>query len=499
MPATTPAPGRRLRVLHARGRHAAAWAVVLLGLAAGSAPAGCLQGTLADELTADRLGLERDWLVQVPFDSSGYGVSHVVVGDDLVVVQTGDGGVHAISATDGSAGEPCRGAVLWSAHVATGGQPVPPAGIGRDLVAVTGGRGIVGLERRTGAVRWQHGLHGSPIGGTLVLGDWVYQPEGASSILRLPANPLGKPASVVAAQAAATAERERAKGKGKTKAARREQLDDTAASREPLSLKAGGTLDLAPQAFGNGLAWVTRDGLLVALEQNESGWKRAEFDLVSTPAGPFAIADKAIFAATTGADLARIDSSVIGGGGLRLGWHVRLDNIPDDGPFLAGEVVVVSLGEAGMRGFSAATGDLVWETCVPGTIVAACAGRIWFLDRAGRLASLDAATGAPRDLVCLGGFSVAVPSRAGDRLILASPDGALVALSPRGTAARRAAAAREALPTPSATPAAPTPEPPAPESPFDTPPETEPDDAMPGEDAPAKPEEEDPFAAPGDR
>jgi outer membrane protein assembly factor BamB len=495
MPATAPAPTRRPRTLNARGRHAAAWAVVLLGLAAGRAPAGCLQGTLADELTADRLGLERDWLVQVPFDSSGYGVSHVVVGDDLVIVQTGDGGVHAISATDGSAGEPCRGAVLWSAHVATGGQPVPPAGIGRDLVAVTGGRGIVGLERRTGAVRWEHRLQGSPIGGTLVLGDWVYQPEGASSIVRLPANPLGKPASVVAAQVAAKAKREKAKGK--TQTARTKRGDDTAASREPLSLKAGGIIDLAPQAFEDGLAWVTRDGLLVALEEDQSGWQRAEFDLVSTPAGPLAIADKAIFAATTAADLARIDSSVIGGGGLRLGWHVRLDNTPDDGPFLVGDVVVVSLGEAGMRGFSAAAGDLVWETCVPGTIVAGCAGRIWFLDRAGRLASLDAATGAPRDLVCLGGFSVAAPSRVADRLILASPDGVLVALSPRGTAARRAAAAREALPTP--TPAAPTPEPPAPESPFDTPPETEPDEAMTGEDALAKPEEEDPFAAPGDR
>lgn len=499
MPSAThaPSPRRRCSRWLSPSWQAVVWALALCAAAAGGACAGCLEGTLADELTADRLGLERDWLVQVPFDSSGYGVSHVVVGDDLVVVQTGDGGVHAIAASDGAAGDPCRGAVLWSANVATGGQPVPPAGIGRDIVAVTGGRRIVGLERRTGAVRWDHRLGGSPIGGTLVIGDWVYQPEGSSSLLRLPANPLGKPASLVAAEAAAKAERDKAKGKKTTRSKRLTDGGDE--SREPLSLRAGGMLDLAPQAFENGLAWITRDGLLVALEENQSGWQRAEFDLVSAPAGPFATADKAIFAATTDGDLARIDSSVLGGGGLRLGWHVRLDNRPDDGPFLAGDVVVVSLGEAGMRGFSAATGDLVWETCVPGTIVSACAGRIWFLDRAGRLASLDAATGAPRDLVCLGGFTVAVPSRIGDRLILASPDGALVALSPRGTAARRAAAAREVLPDPAASPVAPTPEPPAPDSPFDTPPETEPEAATTEEDAPAMTEEEDPFAAPGDR
>jgi outer membrane protein assembly factor BamB len=463
--------------------------------------AGCLQGTLADELTADRVGLERDWIVQLPFDSAGYGLTHVTLADDLVVAQTGDGGVHAIAAENGGAGEPCRGALLWSAHVDTQGQPVPAAGISRDLVAVSGGRGIVGLERKTGRVQWEHALKGSPIGATVAVGDWVYQPQGASTILRLPANPRGKSPSYAAAVAAdkraderaASAGAGKAPGKGRVRETKGKDDGSSAAALAPVALKAGGTLELGPQPFGTGLVWITSAGRMVALEENRYGWQRNEFDLNSSPAGPAAIRDSALFVSTVNSDLARIDSLAQAGGGLRLVWHVRLDHQPDDGPFLADGVVVVSLGEAGMRAYSVETGELVWETCLPGRIVAFAAGRIWFLDRSGRLASLDAATGAPRDLLCLGGFTVAVPSRMADRLVLASPDGAVVSLSPRGTAAaRREAAARAVLPAPETQPAPAATEP----SPFDTPPETEPA-AEPMEDDAPPPETDDPFAGPG--
>ncbi len=491
---SSPRLPRRLLAAWVAGLAMSGWA--LLG------HAGCLQGTIADELTADRVGLERDWIVQVPFDSSGYGLSHVTATDDLVVVQTGDGGVHAIAAIDGAAGAPCRGALLWSAHVDTQGQPVPAAGIGRDLVAVSGGRSIVGLERTTGRERWHHPLKGSPIGATVAVGDWVYQPEGASMLLRLPANPRGKSPSFAAAAAAdrvadaAEAKTGTTPAKARVRATKGKDDGSSAAALAPITFKAGGTLELGPQPFGNGLLWMTREGLMAALEENRYGWQRNEFSLNSSPAGPAAIRDNSVFVSTANGDLARIDSLVQGGGGLRLVWHLRLDNLPDDGPFLAAGLVVVALGEAGMRAYSAETGELAWETCIPGRIVATAAGRIWFLDRAGRLASLDSASGTPRDLVCLGGFTVPVATRVANRLILASPDGAIVSLSPRGTAAaRREAATREPLPTPDRQPAAGPSEP----SPFDTPAETEPDaEPMEETDTPAAAEGDDPFAAPGE-
>ncbi|MFM8284604.1 MAG: PQQ-binding-like beta-propeller repeat protein [Planctomycetaceae bacterium] len=489
---------------------AMAVAVMAGGVAATPCLAGCLAGTLADELTADRLGLERDWIVQVPFDSAGHSVSRVTLTDDLVIVQTGDGGVHAIAANDGGDGNPCRGALLWSHPIDTAGQPVPPVGIGRDLVVASGGRHVYGLERSSGRVRWQHGLKGSPIGAAVAVGDWVYQPQGATTILRLPANPRGQSPSYAtaaaadraAAKAAAATAASGGRGAGTSAKKRLKETrgkDDgtSAEALAPLTIKAGGTLELDPLVFGDGLMWITREGLLVALEEDPAGWQRNEFSLNSAPAGPAAIRGAAVFVTTAAGDLARIDSLAQGGGGLRLAWHVRLDHRPDDGPFLADGLVIVSLGEAGMRAYSVETGELAWETCLPGTIVAVCAGRIWYFDKAQRLASLDAATGAPHAPTCLGGFTVAVQSRIADRLILASPDGAIVSLSPRGSAAaRRDAAARHALPPP----AEPAPAPATDPSPFDTPPEAEPaDEAMEeGNDAPAATEEQDPFAAPGD-
>ena len=45
---------------------------------AGIAVADCLCGTAADELTAERVGLEREWVIQLPFDAAGWRVTHVV-------------------------------------------------------------------------------------------------------------------------------------------------------------------------------------------------------------------------------------------------------------------------------------------------------------------------------------------------------------------------------------------------------------------------------------
>jgi hypothetical protein len=70
--------------------------VTALGIPAPAAFAGGICGTLADELTAERAGLELEWMVSVPIDHTQGGIEHVVIDDDLVIVQAGDGGVHAI-------------------------------------------------------------------------------------------------------------------------------------------------------------------------------------------------------------------------------------------------------------------------------------------------------------------------------------------------------------------------------------------------------------------
>ena len=87
-----------------------------LGLAEGCLAQGCIAGTAADEFTADRAGLSREWILQLPGMAPASSLAEVVVGDGLVVAQTSEGAVHAVqSAPFGdaapAAGSPAPGIV----------------------------------------------------------------------------------------------------------------------------------------------------------------------------------------------------------------------------------------------------------------------------------------------------------------------------------------------------------------------------------------------------
>lgn len=95
-------------------------AATLVALSAAGSPArATVCGTAADEFIAAEVGLVREWIVQVPFDSAAWRLEHVVVGRDLVVAQSRDGGVAAIqsAAVDGA---PRPGSVLWHTRIGYG-------------------------------------------------------------------------------------------------------------------------------------------------------------------------------------------------------------------------------------------------------------------------------------------------------------------------------------------------------------------------------------------
>jgi len=390
--------------------------------------AGCIRGTVADELTAERAGLQREWLLQLPFDASTSQLERVSIGNGLVVAQTGDGNVQAIQATDGGPVSPGIGALLWSFPTGDGGGPVSPAGIGTDIVAVAHDKQLFGIERDTGQLRWQQRFGVLTENGPAVSGSWVYQPVGPSGLMRLPTNPYRPgPKAEVPTKADA-------KDKKKARAAKKKQKKDAAIasqeSLEPRSLDSAGTIDSQPQAFNGGVLWCTADGTLVAIEPSAEGWQRNEFYLDRAPAGRPVAKDGAIFAATEEGDLVRIDTLDIQGGGLRLTWRVLLEAKPEADLFVSNDRVVVSLGEDGLACYSATTGEHIWSTWFPGRIVAVSGTRVWIIDRVGRLTGIDAATGERRERLCLGDFKLPVVNQATDSLILASPSGAVVSLKP---------------------------------------------------------------------
>lgn len=415
------------------------WAVAVATVAAGAAAdcgggcGGSLAGTPADEFVAERLGLAREWVVQLPYDSATAELEHVTIGAGLVVARTGDGRVHAVKSaarSDAPAGsqEPAVGTVLWSKRLGDRGIATP-AGVGPHVVTATADSELFAIDRETGAPRWQRPLGRMPAAGAVEIADWVYAPLDGGGILRLPTDPLQPTADTAASRTAAPAKGPRAR-RGKD-AKQTEEPRPTAASLRSRTLDSGGRVATPVEPFAKGVVWTTANGTLVTLQDAEPAWQRFEFGLntpaVSTPV----VRDDAIFVATQAADLARLELRDSGVNRVRTAWHVVLDEPPDAGPFIGGDTVVVSLGEGGLAAFAAETGAPRWRSDVAGRILAVAGDRVWIVDRTGRLAGIDLASGARRERVCLGGFSFPVANTATDRLILASPDGLLVSLAPR--------------------------------------------------------------------
>jgi len=407
-----------------------ALAVFAAGAGGGSVRPDCLCGTAADQVAAAHAGLGVEWLVQVPFDAARSAVEHVVIDSDLVVVQTGDGNVVCIQGGAAGPDAPLPGTILWKQPLDPGSRPFQRAAIGSDIVAVAHGDGVHGLDRTTGQVLWSRRFAHLADSGAAVSGGWVYTPFGEGRVSRLPTNPF-RTAKSSADTAAAAAE---ASGDGKPAARPARKKSRPRAQKieslEPVVLEAGGAVSLQPQAFKGGVLWCTEEGMLVLLAPGGDGWRRNEFHLDRPAAGRPLIHDGAIFVATAEGDLARIEARDDAAGSLKLAWHLFLDAEPGATLFAAGERLVVPLGADGIAVFATKTGEPIWRGPMSGRIVAVAAGRIWLVDPVGDLVSIDLETAAIRDRLCLGGFTFPVASPATDRLILASPSGAIVSLVP---------------------------------------------------------------------
>jgi hypothetical protein len=274
------------------------------------------------------------------------------------------------------------------------------------------------------------------------IGDWVYALPSGGGIRRLTFDPLQPTADESAPVAV-----QRTKP-GTKKAAKKAIADakPTAESLRPRTFDSAGPVERPVRALGKGIAWTTNGGVLVTLQPTDVDWDRFEFALNSPAVDTPITRGDAVFAATTAADLARVDFVESGSRGLRTGWHVVLDAVPDAGPFLGGDTLVVSLGESGLAAFSAETGAALWRSPVAGRVLAVVGDRVWIIDRTGRLAGIDLATGERRERLCLGGFSFPVVNADSDRLILASPDGLLAVLAPRKPVTPPAAKPAKPLP-----------------------------------------------------
>ena len=402
------------------------WLIICVIIASLSqADAESLYGTAADPFEVERVGLTREWIIQLPFDSDRYRLNQIDTAQWMVIAQSEDGIVHAVRSSDGNAPEvngPLPGTLLWSAPLGLPKAPLHSAGIDRDLVTINRDMNTFGIDSRTGFVFWKRRLPAPPSAGSLPVGDWVYVPLWDKTVYRLPVNPYRRP-SDSDGEAGADSQ---TSSSGKL-------------SLDPVRIKAHGFVEQQPSRFGEGVLWCTDHGRLTAIEPAEEGWERHEFFLHDNPNGPVVVHGTVVFAATEKGELARFEDATRG---LRLTWRYLLEtslqpNMPRPQIMLKNETLLVSLGEEGIAAHNAHNGERLWKTSLQGRFLACIGGHLWCYDIMNRITAIRLIDGEQDAWLCPGPFTIPVTNRSSERIILASPRGLLASLKPRVVASEQ--------------------------------------------------------------
>ncbi|MBT6918833.1 MAG: PQQ-binding-like beta-propeller repeat protein [Planctomycetaceae bacterium] len=396
------------------------WLLILVIIASlPRADAESLYGTAADPFEVGRVGLAREWIIQIPFDSDRYRLSQVDTARWMIIAQSEDGIVHAVRASGGDtaeAGGPLPGTLLWSTPLGLPKAALHSAGIDRDLVTINRDMDAFGIDSRTGSIFWKRRLPSPPSAGSLPVGDWVYVPLWDKTVYRLPVNPYRRPSN-------SNSEKDT---DSKTSSSSKLSLD-------PVRIKSHGFIEQQPSRFGEGVLWCTDYGRLTVIEPAEEGWERHEFFLHDNPNGPVAVRDKVIFAATEKGELTRFEDATRG---LRLTWRFLLEtslhpNMPRPQIMLHNETLLVSLGEEGIAAHNASNGERLWKTSLQGTFLACIGSHLWCYDIMNRITAIRLIDGQEDAWLCPGPFTIPVTNRSSERIILASPRGLLASLRPR--------------------------------------------------------------------
>ena len=396
------------------------WLIVLSNtLSMSNVYAESLYGTAADPFEADRVGLAREWIIQLPFDSDRYRLNQIDVGRWMVVAQSDDGLVHAVRAGSSGtteAGKPPPGILLWSTPLGLPKDSLQAAGIDRDLVTINRDMNTFGIDSRTGFIFWKRRLPSPSSSGSFPVGNWVYVPLWDKTVYRLPVNPYRNPSS---------SDKE---GDSDSK-----RNSSSQANLDPVRIKSNGLIEQQPLQFGEGVIWCTKNGRLTALEPAEKGWERHEFFLRDSPNGPVAVHDAVAFAATEKGELVRFED---GPRGLRLTWRFLLEtslhpNQKRPQLMVHNEILLVSLGEEGIAAHNSSTGERLWKTSLQAKFLACIGSHLWCYDTQNRITAIRLRDGIADAWLCPGPFTIPITNRSSERLILASPRGLLASLRPR--------------------------------------------------------------------
>lgn len=391
-------------------------------------------GTLGDAFVAEHVGLRREWIVQVPFDSRATRLTHVTVVDGLVLASAGDGSLHGIAASvenaeaDLPTGLPAVGSVLWTHHRDARTKSYFPPTAGSGIVVIAGDFVVTGIDAQSGHTLWKYPLPSPAIATPAISGNWVYVPIERGRLLRLPVNPLRKTSGLENTLITS--------GQDKTTDQNTElkavSFNDGDDDRSPWQISTHNALALPPLPIEKGVLWCTTAGTISRFIEATPDWIRLGFQLGRPPIGQLLLSNDSIFTSinsgSSASDVVRID--LLPTGNVFV-WREPLTDSVTGAIWQLDNTIFVPLATGGLTALAAEDGRWLWTHSKKVQLLTIAANKLWCLDDMERLAALDPSDGSRLQQFCLDPFRLSVTNRQTDRLILASPGGIITSLVSR--------------------------------------------------------------------
>jgi outer membrane protein assembly factor BamB len=407
------------------------WLGAIVGTLSCSALSVADTSDLVVTTAAAQHGLVRAWFNRAQVDSSRAEISHVLVKDGTVFIQTSQALLQAIDAETGH--------TLWAEQVGRVGHPSTAPAANDELVAVINSTNLFVLNRATGRLLWQTPVEGVPGAGPALSSRRVYVPTTTGMVYSYRLKPVFQ--EKIDAGKTSSKEVKTAEQKAAETAAQRQSLRIDQTVARPLACQSWGRALVQPlvtrQDEGEEyLVWPTDRGYMFvgAINRHDENAFPARYRLETNgeivappsylPPDPNIATDSGvIFAVSRDGFVHAIREN----NGESL-WRFSTGEPIVQGAPAIGDNVYVTTQAGGMYCLDAKTGKQRWWT--PGLMqfVAASKERVYATDRVGRIDVLDMKTGAMLDTIPTPPDVLKIMNTDTDRIYLVHPNGLIQCL-----------------------------------------------------------------------
>jgi outer membrane protein assembly factor BamB len=337
-----------------------------------------------------RFGLERMWFGQAEMNASRDTVRHLVVDEQVVLIQSTGGLMTAFDAETGRQ--------MWAVQVGRRDTPSFAPAANNELVLIAAGARLYAFDKWSGDPVWSIVVPGEPSASPAIDETQVYIGCMDGSLYAFDL-------------------------------ARIRELyeQDMLPQWEHLTLvwrhKTSGRISAPPVPTGSTVKFASHNRSLYSLTRDKHNLK-FQLETGAPVTAPLAHRPGTIYLATEDYKLYAVN-----GDNGRLRWEPYVTGMPiSRAPHPVGDVIYLFPDRGGMHAVSVEDGRQLWWRPDPTDFVAASHERLYVSDVAGHLIVMDRRDGAPLGVLPLRDFPIRFANARTDRLYLATTSGLVIAL-----------------------------------------------------------------------